>query len=73
VLSGTYILSSNLRKPALSLDQRPSGWDKWFEMVESEGSVARISEWSWFSSNIVAARSIGGVRIVAWRDAVICS
>jgi len=48
VLSRTYILLSNLRKPASSLDQRPSGWDKWVEMEESEGSVARISEWSWF-------------------------
>jgi len=28
----------------LSLDQWPSGWDKWLEMEESEGSVARILE-----------------------------
>jgi len=72
-LSRTYILSSNLRKSASFIDQRPSGWDKWLKMEESEGSVARISEWSWFWSNIVAARSVGVVRIVARRDAAICS
>jgi len=43
-LSGTYILSLILRKPASSLDQRSSGWDKWFEMEESEGSISKISE-----------------------------
>jgi len=42
------------------------------EMEESEGSVARILEWSWFWSNIVAAQSVGMVRIVAQRDAAIC-
>ena len=44
--SGTYILSSNLRKLALPFDQRPFRWSTWLEMEESEGSIARISEWS---------------------------
>jgi len=41
-------------------------------MEELEGSVARISEWSWFWSNIVAAQSVGVVKMVAWSDAAIC-
>ena len=47
-LSGTYILLSSLRNPMPSFDQRPSGWSKWLDMEVSRGSVARISEWSWF-------------------------
>jgi len=73
VLSGTYILSSSLRKSILSFDQYSSGWSKWLEMEKLEGSAARISEWSWFWSNIVAVQSVGVVRIVAWRDTAICS
>jgi len=41
-------------------------------MEELEGSAARILEWSWFWSNIVAAQSVRVVRIVAQRDAAIC-
>jgi len=55
----------------LSFDQRPSGWSKWSEIEELEGSAARISEWSWFWSNIVAVQSVGVMRMVAWRNAAI--
>jgi len=54
-----------------SFDQRSSGWIRWLEMEESERSVVRILEWSWFWSNIVAAQSVGVVRIVARRNTAI--
>ena len=72
-MSGTYIRSSRRRKPSESTDQRGVRESRWADAMGSEWSDERMSERSFSTSMMMAARRAGISRKVARRDDASCS